>query len=198
MFIRYASAVTSGSFMTLALFYIMQTLIAMELFDPVEPVPHRILVFTRLIHDEPVKPNEPLPNREELTKAEKTPDRIVDVPTGPSVGVKSAPPPPPPGPTGTIGGWMQDGPLVAIVRVEPAYPARAAQDGLEGYVTLRFDVNPDGTVSNITVISSSHKIFEKAAIKAAARFRYKARVVDGIAQATFGLESRFRFEMERG
>ena len=198
MFIRYASAVTSGTFMTLTLFYIMHTLIHMDLLDPIEPVPKRGLIFTRLIDEEPVRPRDPLPEREKLTSAEKTPPRPPQTFFGPDVGVKLPPLPPPPGPTKTIGGWMQDGPLVAIVRVEPAYPIRAAESGLEGYVIVRFDVNPDGTVTNVTVVDSSHRVFEAAALKAAARFRYKARVLDGVAQATYGLESRFTFEMERG
>ena len=198
MLIRYASAVTSGTFMTLALFYIMQSLIHMGKFDPVEPVSNGTLTFTRLVEDEPVRPTEPPPVREKLTIVEKTPPRVRQVLVGPKIYVNLPPPPPPPGPTGTMAGWMQDGTLVAIVRVEPVYPVRAAESGLEGYVTVRFDVNPDGTVSNVTVVASSHKIFEKAAIKAAARFRYKARVVDGVAQATYGLQSRFTFEMERG
>ena len=198
MFIRYASAVTSGSFMTLALFYIMQFLIAMDPFDPGDARPRHILDFAPTIEDEPVKPIEPMTERKKLTDVKKTPPRAPQTFFGPKVGVKSPPPPPPPRPSDTIGGWMQDGPLVAIVRVEPAYPIRASESGLEGHVTVRFDVNPDGTVTNITVISSSHRIFEKAAINAAAKFRYKASVVDGVAQATYGLESRFRFEMERG
>jgi periplasmic protein TonB len=198
MFIRYASAVTSGTFMTLALFYIMQTLIHMGPLDPVESVPNGTLIFTSLIDEEPVRPRDPLPQREKLTNVEKTPPRPPHTFLGPGVGVKLRPPLPPPGPTKIIDGWMHDGPLVAIVRVEPAYPIRAAESGLEGYVIVRFDVNPDGTVTNATVVHSSHKVFEKAALKAAARFRYKARVVDGVAQATYGLESRFTFEMERG
>ena len=49
-----------------------------------------------------------------------------------------------------------------------------------------------------SAVTSGHRIFERAAVKAAARFRHKARLVDGVAQATYGLESRFTFEMERG
>ncbi len=195
MFIRYASAITSGAFMTLTLFYIMQTLVHMDTFEVIEPLPNGTLSFIRLVKDESVRPPDPLPKREKLRKVEKTPPRTQQVLTGPKTGVTLTPPPPP---TGTIGGWIQDGPLVAIVRVEPTYPIRAAQSGLEGYVIVRFDVNPDGSVTNVTVVTSSHKVFENAAIKAAARFRYKARVVDGVAQATYGLESRFTFEMERG
>ena len=198
MLIRYASACSSGTFMTLGLFYIMQTLIAMDPIDIAEPVAPVRLVFARLIEEKPVAPDEPPPMREKLTKIEETPPRLPRVLTGPRTGVKPPPPPEPPGPDNTIGGWMQDGPLVAIVRVEPAYPARPQQAGLEGYVTVQFDVNPDGSVTNITVIESSNTMFEKAAIRAAAKFRYKARVVDGVAQATYGLQNRFVFKMERG
>lgn len=198
MFIRYASACTSGTFMTLGLFYIMQTLIASEPIDIAEPRDRIPLVFTPQIEDRPVVPDEPPPIREKLTKIEETPPRPPQVLTGPTIAVKPPPPPVPPGPDNTIGGWMQDGPLVAIVRVEPTYPARPQQAGLEGYVLVQFDVNTDGSVTNITVLESSNKMFEKAAVRAAAKFRYKARVVDGVAQATYGLQNRFVFKMERG
>ena len=198
MFIRYASAVTSGTFMTLTLFYIMQTLIHMGPLDPVETLPNGILNFTRLIEEEPVKPDEPPLNREIFTESEPTPARPDTVLTGPKIGVKFTPPTTPPGPTSMKAGWQPDGPLANIIRVKPTYPVPAAAKGLEGYVIVRFDVNSDGTVTNVTVVESSHAIFEKAAVNAAARFRYKARVVDGVAQATHGLESRFTFEMEQG
>jgi len=48
------------------------------------------------------------------------------------------------------------------------------------------------------VIESSHAIFEQAAIKAARKFRFKARVIDGIAQPTYGVQNRFVFRMESG
>ena len=62
---------------------------------------------------------------------------------------------------------------------------------------MQFDVNPDGTVTNVTVVESSSKIFERAAIKAAQKFRFKARVVDGVPQPSYGLQNRFVFKMER-
>jgi protein TonB len=94
-------------------------------------------------------------------------------------------------------GIFIDGPLVTVVRVEPAYPPAASGRNLEGFVTVQFDVNPDGTVTNVTVVESSSKIFEKAAIKAAQKFRFKARVVDGVPQPSYGLQNRFVFKMER-
>ena len=64
-------------------------------------------------------------------------------------------------------------------------------------MTVRFDVNADGTVSNVTVMDSSSHVFERAAIKAARKFRFKARVVDGVPQPSYGLQNRFVFKMER-
>ncbi len=198
MFIRYASAVTSGTFMTLALFYVMQSLIAMapgkarQASDPI------IFTIGRTIVETPVAPEEPDRFRELLEPVEPVPHR-----PGPDTGLETlgviltptAGPVPNyvPGLTGLI----SDGPLVAMVRVEPMYPARAAEKGLEGHVTVSFDVNPDGTVSNISVVNSSHSIFEDAAIRATRKFRFKARVVDGIALATRGVQNRFVFRMER-
>ena len=91
---------------------------------------------------------------------------------------------------------MSDGPLVALVRVEPTYPGAALQKGLEGYVLIKFDVTPQGMVTNVRVIESSHRVFESAARNAAKRFRFKPRVTDGIPQFTAGIQNLFRFEME--
>lgn len=90
-----------------------------------------------------------------------------------------------------------DGPLINIVRVQPTYPMRALTQNLEGYVTVGFDVSAEGAVTNVFVLDSSHGIFEKAAIDAAYRFRFKSRVVDGIPVATTGMRNRFRFEIEK-
>ena len=69
---------------------------------------------------------------------------------------------------------------------------------LEGWVVVEFDVSGSGTVENVRVIESSHRVFERAAVRAAERFRYRPRVVDGVPQPTRGVRNRFRFEMERG
>lgn len=90
-----------------------------------------------------------------------------------------------------------DGPLINIVRVRPTYPVRALTQNIEGFVTLGFDVTPEGAVINVIVLESSHGIFEKAAIAAIYRFRFKSRVVDGIPVGTVGLRNRFRFEIEK-
>ena len=91
---------------------------------------------------------------------------------------------------------MNDGPLVAIVRVAPEYPQQPLRRNLEGYVIVEFDVLPDGSVANVRVVESTSSLFERAAINAAKRFRYKARVVDGVAHVSEGIRSMISFRLD--
>ncbi|MDH3748216.1 MAG: TonB family protein [Gammaproteobacteria bacterium] len=200
MFARYASAVTSGTFVTLALLYVMQGLINIPSTATTASTPTPPIWNVGLIEERPVetlnlqKQFEDIKEPVDTTPPRPGPDSGVD-----AVGVKlTSAPSPRSTEFGGLGNIMQDGPLVAIVRVSPVYPVRAAEQGLEGYVDVQFDITRDGTVTNLSVVTSSHRIFEKAAINAAKKFRFKARVVDGIPQPSFGIQNRFRFRMERG
>lgn len=74
--------------------------------------------------------------------------------------------------------------LTPLVRVEPRYPVRARQDGIEGWVKLGFTVSANGSVKDVKVISSKpRKVFDKAARKALKRWKFKAVVVNGKAVA---------------
>ena len=199
MFIRYASAVTSGTFVTLSLFYLMQSLIAMDGMEVIDERPRPRLNFAPTIPDTAVAKKEPKRFENLLEPVEPDPPRPTPNIDGATLGVIPTPVPAPlPQAAPGVTGFMHDGPLVAMIRVEPTYPARASASGLEGFVTVRFDVNPDGSVGNVTVLESSHIIFETAAIKATRKFRFRPRVVDGIAQSTTGLQNRFVFRMESG
>ena len=197
MFARIASAVTSGTFITLSLFWVMNHLIAMQPGALVEPRERTVLTFLPQLEDEPVAAQEPpIVRIEELTRVEPVPQRPNNTPLTSAVGVPVPPPPSPPTGNDELPGVLGDGPLVAVVRVQPVYPIRAQERGLEGHVLVEFDVMPDGTVTNITVVESSHSVFERAAVDAVGRFRFKARVVEGVPQASYGLRNRFTFEME--
>ncbi len=199
MLIRYASAVTSGTFVTLSLFYLMQSLIAMDTFEVSDVHRPPLLVFAPTITETLVAPQEPERFKKLTEPVAPDPPRPAPTIDGEMVGVRLVPTAsPPPGPAPGVTGFMHDGPLVAMIRVEPAYPIRASESGLEGFVTVQFDVNPDGSVSNVSVLESSHRIFENAAIKATRKFRFKARIIDGIAQPAFGVQNRFVFRMESG
>ena len=73
-----------------------------------------------------------------------------------------------------------DGDYLPIVKVAPIYPRRALTRGLEGWVLLEFTVTKLGTVVDIKVLESDPpNIFDKAAVGAAAKFKYKPKVVNG-------------------
>lgn len=98
------------------------------------------------------------------------------------------------GPT-AVGGFP-DGDLIALRQVAPAYPQRAVQRGLEGYVIVEFTVTTAGTTDNIVVVESSHSLFHGAAVKAAGKARYRPRIVDGQAVPVHGVRNRFTFQLE--
>lgn len=197
MFANFATAITSGGVMTMALLYLMHMLVAVQpdaLSDVREP---HFLKFVRVPppEDPPETIKPPLERKDLKAPLPPTSSAPVDL-DGTTINVAPRPAPVPTnrytGPT-TV---MSDGPLVALVRVEPTYPARPLQQGLEGFVVVQFDVLADGTVSNVSIVESSNRLFEAAATNAAMRFRFKPRVVDGVALPTSGIHNLFRFEME--
>ncbi|MCO7227412.1 energy transducer TonB [Pleionea sp. CnH1-48] len=47
----------------------------------------------------------------------------------------------------------------------PRYPKKAALEGIEGMVTMEFEINKEGSVSDVRVLySNPHNVFEKAAV----------------------------------
>lgn len=66
--------------------------------------------------------------------------------------------------------------LMPLQRIEPVYPYRAQQAGIEGAVTLRFSVDADGRVQDVEVVEAKPKRqFERAAIQAINKWRYQPR-----------------------
>jgi protein TonB len=195
MIARYTSAVVTGSVATTFLFFFMQALIAMQPGAASEPREHGILSVVRVKKNEEVR----ILEFEPIDKTIKDPPPIAPRPDNdqgdaPAISLPAPAPPPPVDRQGGTVFSIDDGPLVAIVRVQPVYPAAAEARGLEGWVLVEFDVRPDGGVANAFVIESSSRIFEKAALNAVYRFRFKPRVVDGVPQLTAGLQNLFRFE----
>ena len=95
-------------------------------------------------------------------------------------------------------GGAGDGDYLPIVKVAPQYPRRAAQRGIEGYVVLEFTVTEMGTVIDPRVVESDPPgIFDKAAMDAALKFKYKPKIVNGKAQQVIGVRNIMRFELEK-
>jgi protein TonB len=90
----------------------------------------------------------------------------------------------------------EDGDARPIVRVEPKYPIVAAQEGLEGWVHLSFSITSSGTVSKIQVIEAQPKrVFNQAAKRALAKWKYKPNIFAGKAQVQDGMMVMLDFKL---
>jgi len=96
---------------------------------------------------------------------------------------------------GTGGFAASDGDYLPIVKVAPVYPRRAQERGLSGYVIVEFTVTKLGTVIDAVVIESTNSVFNRAAVKAALKFKYKPKVVDGEPIDVAGVLHKITFEM---
>jgi protein TonB len=90
-----------------------------------------------------------------------------------------------------------DGDVTPLVRPNPDYPPRAIAGQIEGWVQVQFSVTVAGTVRDAVVVASEPgTIFDEAALKAIARWRYNPRVVDGAAVERVGLQALIRFTLD--
>jgi protein TonB len=76
----------------------------------------------------------------------------------------------------------EEGDIIPIVVIRPLYPREAAMQGLEGWVKVEFTITAIGTVKNPRVVDSKPKrIFNREAIRAILKWKFKPRVIDGVA-----------------
>ncbi len=79
---------------------------------------------------------------------------------------------------------------IAIVTISPNYPRSAAEQGIEGKVTLEFTITTTGSVTNPIVISSSpENIFDREALRAILKYKFapamkKGKMIESTAQQT--------------
>ena len=175
-----------------SIFYAMQLMIATEPFLDKPSGDRTYLNFVRVKQNEDVKTKKRQPPREPPPpdEAPETPDITnqmtnfnpnlnMDMPSigvplnsgdGPFLGVLKQ--------GDGLAGFDTD--VIPIVRVPPTYPRGPKQAGLEGYVTMAVTIQPDGTVFNVSVIESNPKrLFDKAAIAAMKRWKFRPKIVDG-------------------
>jgi protein TonB len=81
----------------------------------------------------------------------------------------------------------------AISQVPPTYPAELRKAKIEGLVTLAFLLNEEGRVEDAQIENSTHPEFERPAIEALRRWRFRPGVKDGApVKAYMRLPMRFR------
>lgn len=87
--------------------------------------------------------------------------------------------------------------VIPLVRINPDYPQRALSRGIQGWVQVQFTITAAGTVKDAKVVNAEPKnIFDEAALKAIARWRYNPKVQDGVAVERVGVQTIIRFEIE--
>ncbi|MDX1480923.1 MAG: energy transducer TonB [Woeseiaceae bacterium] len=197
---RYAFAIVTGVVVTLSLLFVMHLLIEYgESAVTKERTRHK-LEFVRVRRNESLnveefQPEKPPPPPE---APPETPPQEMDSidPNAPTINI-AAPQVDASGDIGGPGGFnVAEGDYLPIVRVAPVYPARALSRGLEGYVDLQFTVTTAGTVRDPIVLYSTSSLFERAAIRAVLKFKYKPRVVDGVPVDVPGVKTRITFQIE--
>ena len=84
-----------------------------------------------------------------------------------------------------------------LLKIAPIYPARAAERGIQGEVTVKYDVDESGFVINPVIVKNTTKstALEKASINAALKFRYAPGFEDGKPVLTKGVHNRFTYRL---
>jgi periplasmic protein TonB len=90
-----------------------------------------------------------------------------------------------------------DSDYMPVLMVIPIYPPRAEKRNQEGYVIVEYTVTRSGEVRDVKVIESKPKyVFDRAAIEAARKFKYKPRKVDGEPVEVPGVRKEFTFRLK--
>ena len=197
---RYTISIVIGSIVTVSLLFVMQLLIVTGKQALTKPRERFNLEFVRVKRNENLNVEDIMPEKPPKppeTPPETPPQEMDNInPDAPKINVA----PPAVANTQDIGGPggmnIAEGDYLPIVRVAPVYPARALSRGLEGFVDLMFTVTTAGTVKDPVVLQSTSSLFERAAMRAVLKFKYKPRVVDGVPVEVPGVKTRISFMLE--
>lgn len=75
-----------------------------------------------------------------------------------------------------------EGDIIPVVVIRPMYPREAAIEGIEGWVQVEFTITEVGTVKEPRVINAEPgRIFNREALRAILKWKFKPRVVEGVA-----------------
>ncbi|MFT6776563.1 MAG: protein TonB [Paraglaciecola sp.] len=198
---RLVIAILLAAFVTLGLFFLMQSLIQSGGSALTDAPKGSVLDFVRVKKEEAVQKKDRKPKKPPKPK-EPPPDMAppqMDAPSpqsatsGMNFGADVA------ADISLDGGLALasgDGEFLPIVRVAAVYPRRALQRGIEGYVDVEFTVSKLGSVTNPVVTQASPAgIFDQAALDATLKYKYKPRVVNGQPMEVSGVEVRVKFEL---
>lgn len=185
---RILLSLITGSVIAGLLFLLMNTMISMEETRAIEHETERLAPYRAQPRDERVETRErrmpdppderrPPPVDHRKTRPVEPPRPDIDFPeidVAPNLdsGVRMDDP--------RNGRQKGNGRAEVLVRVEPQIPRRAAIQGIEGWVRVRFTIRTDGSVTNARVVESRPgRVFNRSALQAIERWRFRPRIVDG-------------------
>lgn len=188
---------------TFALFFMMQHLVSQGIYDPPPAPPLFSINFVPLIEDTPVTPHDrilppkikidpPPPNR--------SMDRTNTTLSGDGFGFGDTEAPTIDNDMNLVGrgGLISDGDVLPIIRVAPGYPPRAERSAIEGFVDIEFSVSKTGRVVDPRIVyAEPGSIFNRSALRAVRKWKYKALIVDGEPLERQGLRVRISFAMKQ-
>ena len=93
-------------------------------------------------------------------------------------------------------GFNPDRDAQPLVRIPPQYPERCmSRAAASETVFVQFDVTPDGTVTNVSVVDSTNSCLNRAATRSVERWKYQPKIVDNEAQWRRGVQTAITFEL---
>jgi len=93
-------------------------------------------------------------------------------------------------------GFNPDRDAQPLVRIPPTYPERCMSRADERErVLIQFDVTPDGTTTNISVVDSSNSCLNRAASRSVERWKYQPKIVDNVPQWRRGVQTSVEFQL---
>ena len=198
VFIKTSTAVIGGAAMTFAAFAFMQYLISGEQRAPVKLGGDIIVeIFqapedSKVRHIQKIQPPPPMP---------KVPQKAppLDTSADPVLAISDFTPVTIDDFGGDINNTINrpTGDATPIVRINPKYPTTAARDGIEGWVQLSFSISPTGEVIDPVVINAEPKrTFDREAIRAIKRWKYRPKVIEGVAQLQTGQTVQLDFKLD--
>jgi protein TonB len=207
--VRILVAVVAGSAVAIGLLFLMQALVASGQSAITEDRTTHIVDFVRVKREErlerkrskperlrnpdappPEAPQPSLSRSADAAMGEQTVARMdtapvavsnMDIDVTPGFGIASG---------------SADGDYLPIVKVAPVYPHRAVERGIEGYVMVEFTVTKTGAVKDPRVVEyHPSTIFNRAAVEAARKFKYRPRIVNGQPIEVKGVLNRITFKL---
>jgi len=193
---RVALPFINSLFITAVLFGFMYSLIDMEEPELSSSITLPAIKISNIPEEEPPTPimeRIKKPKEVELPPAlPKVAKLTNDDPVGPTIWPSYNPPVVKGG-----GNLPIDNQLVIAIGFPPEYPNGALTRGIEGYAVVGFSVSAAGSVFDSYILESEPKgVFDRASLKAIAKFKYRARKVNGRPVSTDGQRYMFTFKLE--